>query len=199
MSSLKQFVENKNTIEEGVHAYISDLTTRYPHIDVSTRINKTLIKCDWVIEYQTKTDNLLTVLLSIIPLLFGHLHLTIHQKNISFATYHFLENNKIVLFRITLFIRKVFLPLFLIILMLFIAFGFVVVIGLTISLSEDGLPNKINHPLRLLLLPLVYIGFLYILNKIRLFIRNMGRPPNTNEFDDDRIKLKSIQVVHNDK
>jgi len=194
MNLFKEHLKQSSSAEEGIKAYVADVTARY--VPVSPMNGGKLVKCRWFVEYESKADMATTGCM--LPLLFlGLFHYA--RSKIVFDTYHLLTAEEAKQLQRGNGLRKLFLPF-----SLFgvLASGFILlsVGGLSVAaicMVLNGAPQTGpagRHPWGFIM-GLFACGLIFAASlKLQLYLRKTGRPPHTEEFGDQHIKLQSVTV-----
>jgi hypothetical protein len=144
-----------------------------------------------VIEYQSKSDNTVTILM--LPLmLLGHFHY--RRSRISFTTYHYLAPSEARNLRLILGLKKFFLPMTVLALL---TSGIALVIALimiAVVVFNPPPPTGKAHPEYIAVAMLIIVSIFVAALKAQRWFWKRGIPPGTSEFSDQSIRLESVKL-----
>jgi hypothetical protein len=194
MNLLEDHIRSSGSTEEGVKAYVLDVTARYPQLDPYTWGHRQQATCHWTVGYVTRADMAASLLM--MPFwLIGHV--TARESKIEFVTFHYLtysEARRLGRMRV---LKHLLLPF---VIFAVVAVGIALVMGLfsLVVTAFNLVPSA--EPLSIRAIDL---GVLCVLGVALLFLAalkaqrrlwKMGQPPHTDAFCDQRIQLKSVKI-----
>jgi hypothetical protein len=196
MSLLKDHLRSSRSTEEGVWAYIRDVSARYPPLDPNTWGHRRQATCHWSVGYVTRAD-VATSLLMMPFWLIGHV--TARESKIDFVTYHYLTYPEARYLRWSRVLKYLLLPFIVLALVLT---GIALLIGLIVAVVmvfHLGPPEEANRPTvmapAVFTAGLIFLGLFFLASlKGQQRVFKMGQPPHTNDFQDQQILLKSVDI-----
>jgi len=196
MSLLKDHLRSSGSTEEGVRAYVQDVSARYPPLDPKTWGHRQQATCHWSVGYVTGAD-IATSLLMMPFWLLGHV--TARESKIEFVTYHYLTYPEARSLRRRRLWKYFLMPF---IVFALVSTGIVLVIGLfgtVVMVFHLGPPDEDNHPMvmgpAIFAVGLIFLGLLFVASlKAQRRLYKMGQPPHADEFQDQQILLKTVDI-----
>jgi hypothetical protein len=191
MSLLKDHLRSGGSTEDGVRAYIVDVTARYPQLDRNTWGHRRQVTCHWTVGYVTKTDVAASLLM--MPFwLIGHA--MVQESRIEFVTFHYLTYSEARRLRWMRILRQSLVPF---VILAMVAVGIALVFGLVGVVATvfhlDPSPNPLPvWPVVLSVLGLAVIFWATL--KGQQWLWKMGQPLHTDAFGDRRIQLRSVEI-----
>jgi hypothetical protein len=207
MSLLKDLAQKNTSPEAVVGAYVAEVTTRYNRNQIPRHPADRRVKCRWVIEYQSKRETWTTILLMpfflvLSSALGGHAGLHVIVSKVPFETYHYLSVEAASKLKWSSLLRK-WLSALAVFALVLSGFGLVFWLGMlcySIGLMAfEGMPQDSTgfDPTiaAYVIAPLAVGGLIFAgARSSQLALRKIGRPPDTDVFNDPEIKLISVHV-----
>jgi hypothetical protein len=190
MNLLKDHIRSSGSTEEGVRAYVLDVSARYPHLDINSWGHRQQATCHWSIGYVTRAD-VATSLLMMPFWLIGHV--AARESKIEFITFHYLtysDARRLRQTRIFKYLLLLFVIFAVVAVGIALVFGLVCFVVATFNIDPYPKPMRVG-PVALAVLGLTAL-FLVTL-KVQRRLWKMGQPPHTDAFGDQRINLKSVE------
>jgi len=197
MSLLKDHLRQSRSTEEGVRAYVLDVSARYPQLDPNTWGHRRQATCHWTVSYVTRAD-MATSLLMMPFWLIGHV--TARESKIDFVTYHYLTYPEARHLRWSRVLKYFLLPF---VIFALVMTGIALLIGLivvVVMVFHLGPPEEANRPT--VMAPavfaacLIFLGLFFLASlKAQRWLWKMGQPPHADEFKDQQILLRSVDIA----
>jgi ABC-type xylose transport system permease subunit len=196
MTLLRDHLKRSQSTEEGVRDYVVDVSARYPSIEKTTWGLRQQVACHWRVGYVTRSDAVVSLLMMPFWLL-GHV--TARSSYMDFTTYHYLTVPEVRSLRQRRMLKYFLLPF---VIFALVMTGIALLIGLIVTVVmvfHLGPPEEDNRPT--VMAPvvfaacLIFLGlFLFASLKAQRRLYKMGQPPHADEFQDQQILLKAVDI-----
>jgi hypothetical protein len=192
MSLLRDYIKSRKSTEEGVHAYVDDVTARYPQRDKLLWGSNEQVTCHWELGYTTRSDVAITALM--LPfLLLGHF--AARGSRINFTTYHYLTHAEARTMRRKRVLKLLLLPLTVFILVMvgiaLVISLFGIIAGVFQLTPADQPPISAGEIALVGLVALFLLVFFLAAIKAQRRLWKLGQPPGTDFFQEQNLNLRS--------